>query len=395
MTFEEIKNAEHENIMDTYARFSLAIVRGEGVYAFDEEGRRYLDMGSGIGVNCLGYCDPDWAAAVSKQAATLNHCSNLYYNPIQIELAEKICKLTGYARVFFGNSGAEANEGAIKLARKYSNDKYGAQKGRNKILTLQNSFHGRTVTTLSATGQNSFHQHFDPFTPGFEAIPANDFDALKVACGDSVCAVIMEAIQGEGGVLPLDPEYVKKSAAFLKEKDILLIFDEVQTGAGRTGAFFGFEHFGIRPDIVSMAKGIAGGLPMGAFLCTDRLADVMGKGSHGSTFGGNPIASAGALVVLDKIPKLYRQITENGEYLRNELAKLPGITQVRGMGLMVGASLKDGLEAKDVASACIQKGLLVLTAKTALRFLPPLIITRAEIDEALAILKTVLEEQCA
>lgn len=392
MTFDEIQKTEQSNIMDTYARFSLAIAKGEGVYAYDESGNKYLDMGSGIGVNCLGYCDPDWAAAIAEQASTLSHCSNLYYNPTQIAMAEKLCSLTGYAKAFFGNSGAEAGEGAIKLARKYSNNKYGMQTGRNRIITLENSFHGRTITTLAATGQDSFHTDFAPFTPGFSYVPANDIEALKAACDGNVCAVMMEAVQGEGGVVALNADYVKQAAAFLKEKDILLIFDEVQTGVGRTGTFFGFEHFGIKPDIVTLAKGLGGGLPIGAFLCTAELSGVLGRGSHGSTFGGNPIVSAGALAVLKKIPTLYKQIEENGEYLRAELAKLPAVTEVRGMGLMIGASLKDGLDAKAVAAACIPKGLLVLTAKTAIRLLPPLIITKAQIDEGLAILKTVLEE---
>ena len=299
MTFEEIRNDEQQYMMHAYGRFQTALVSGKGAVAKDVDGKEYVDFTSGIGVNCLGYCDDGWVKAVSEQVATLQHISNLYYSPLQTEVSKKLCALTGFDKVFLCNSGAEANECAIKIARKYSFDKYG--KGRQKIITLVNSFHGRTVTTLAATGQDVFHNFFFPFTEGFEYAEANNIDSVKNCIDDEVCAVFIELIQGEGGVMPLDKEFVNEIEKICKEKDILLMIDEVQTGISRTGAFYCYQNYGIQPDVITSAKGLAGGLPMGACLCVEKLADVLGAGTHGTTFGGNPIACAGAKEVLSRV----------------------------------------------------------------------------------------------
>ncbi|MDD6033649.1 MAG: aspartate aminotransferase family protein [Oscillospiraceae bacterium] len=389
MTFEQIKKADQQYVMNTYGRFDLAIVSGKGATCRDESGKTYIDFTSGIGVNSLGWGDPDWVKAVSDQAATLAHTSNLYYTLPGVELAKTLCQQTGYAHVFFGNSGAEANEGAIKTARKYSFDKYGP--GRSTILTLVNSFHGRTVTTLAATGQDVFHNYFFPFTEGFRHTPAGDFEALKAAADSSVCAIMMELIQGEGGVIPLDPDFVHKVAAFCKEKDILLIVDEVQTGIGRTGKLLCSQHFGILPDITTLAKGLGGGLPIGAFMVTDQLKDVLGASTHATTFGMNPIVCAGANVVLKKVANeaFLRTVTQKGEKIRACLTCIPEVESTTGLGLMIGVKLKTKKSA-DVAKACLQKGLLVLTAKDKVRLLPPLTITDEELTKGIQILWDVL-----
>lgn len=386
---QEIKDRNQKYIMHTYSRFDVAIESGKGAIA-QGCGKSYVDFGSGIGVNALGYCDDGWVKAVTEQAAKLSHCSNLYYSPIQGELAQLLCETAGFARVFFCNSGAEANEGAIKLARKYSFDKYG--KGRSTVVTLNNSFHGRTVTTLAATGQDVFHNYFFPFTEGFKFADANDFDGIKAACNGDVCAVMMEAIQGEGGVCPLDTEFVQKTAAFCKENDILLIFDEVQAGIGRTGKFFAFENFGIKADIVSCAKGIGGGLPMGAVLCGKELEDVLGPSTHGTTFGGNPIVCAGAVEVMKRVTAegFLQGVTEKSEYIRGKLAKIDGVNIVRGIGLMLGFEV-EGVDSKEAAALAAEKGLLILTAKKSLRMLPPLTITEEEIDKGMAILEDTIK----
>lgn len=391
MTFEEIKTQEQENIMPTYGRFQVALVQGKGSTAYDCEGKKYIDFTSGIGVNALGYCDDGWVKAVSAQASQLQHISNLYYSPVQTALAEKLCRISGYSKVFFGNSGAEANECAIKLARKYSADHY--SEDRCQIVTLQNSFHGRTVTTLAATGQDVFHQYFLPLTEGFAYAQANSMESVKQAVTEKTCAVMLEFIQGEGGVLPLDPEFVKELQAFCQEKDLLLIADEVQTGVGRTGAFYCWQNYGVQPDIITSAKGLGGGLPIGACLCTERLGSVMGSGMHGSTFGGNPVVCAGAIEVITRVsdPEFLQKVREKGVYFRKKILEMPNVETVRGMGMMLGVSLKNGT-AKEAASRCVENGLLILTAKTVLRLLPPLNITYEEIDEGLAILKKVLEE---
>lgn len=389
MTLNQIKADDSQYIMNTYGRFNTALVKGEGSKVWDSEGKEYIDFTSGIGVNCLGYSDEGWAKAVSQQACTLQHISNLYYSPLQTELAKQLCNITGFSKVFFANSGAEANECAIKIARKYSFDKYG--KERTDIVTLQNSFHGRTITTLSATGQDVFHNYFFPFTEGFSFAVANSMDSIKENVTDKTCAVMIELVQGEGGVNPLEKEFVQQLADFCNEKDILLIIDEVQTGAGRTGTFYCYQQFGIQPDIISSAKGLGGGLPMGACMCTEKLAQVMSAGTHGTTYGGNPVACAGALEVVKRVADkdFLAQVVEKGNYIREQLSEMQGVSQVRGMGMMIGVVLEKD-NAKEVASKCVEAGLLVLTAKNLIRFLPPLNITKEEIDKGLEIFKACL-----
>ncbi len=391
MTLEEVKNKEQKYMMHTYGRFDAALVSGKGSVAYDESGKEYVDFTSGIGVNCLGYCDDGWVKAVSDQASTLQHISNLYYSPLQGEVSEKLIGLTGLSKVFLCNSGAEANECAIKLARKYSFDKYG--KGRNKILTLVNSFHGRTVTTLAATGQDVFHDFFFPFTEGFDYVEANNTEDLKNKFTDDVCAVFMELIQGEGGVMPLTQEFVNTAEELCKEKDALLMIDEVQTGVSRTGSVYCFSQFGISPDVVTSAKGLGGGLPIGACICGEKLSDVLGPGTHGTTFGGNPIACAAAKEVLSRVttPEFLSEVAQKGEYIREKLSEMKNVREIRGMGMMIGiVTEKDN--AKQIAAKCVENGLLILTAKNLLRLLPPLNITYDELDKGLSILKTVMEE---
>ncbi|HEX3027553.1 MAG TPA: aspartate aminotransferase family protein [Clostridia bacterium] len=377
--------------MPTYTRFNVALRSGKGATAVGVDGKKYLDFGSGIGVNALGYSDEGWVRAVSGQAALLSHTSNLYYSPVQAELAGLLCSLTGFGAAFLANSGAEANEGMIKLARKYSFDRYGD--GRSVVVTLKNSFHGRTVTTLSATGQEEFHRYFFPFTCGFRFAEPNDFGSVKEACKGDVCGILLEAVQGEGGVYPLDPDFVRQTAEFAKENDILLMFDEVQTGVGRTGRLFAYEHYGVSPDAISSAKALGGGLPMGAVLCSERLKEVMGPGSHGSTFGGNPIACAGAIEVLSRVskPEFLIKVNEKALYFRKKLAEIKDVARIRGLGLMIGFEV-DGVDSKQAAAKLSENGLLVLTAKKALRLLPPLVITKDEIDRGIEILKTVFAE---
>ena len=391
MTFEEIRNDEQQYMMHAYGRFQTALVSGKGAIAKDVDGKEYVDFTSGIGVNCFGYCDDGWVKAVSEQAATLQHISNLYYSPLQTEVSKKLCELTGFSKVFLCNSGAEANECAIKIARKYSFDKYG--KGRQKIVTLVNSFHGRTVTTLAATGQDVFHNFFFPFTEGFEYAEANNIDSVKNCIDNEVCAVFIELIQGEGGVMPLDKEFVNEIAEICKEKDILLMVDEVQTGVSRTGAFYCYQNYGIQPDVITSAKGLAGGLPMGACLCVEKLADVIGAGTHGTTFGGNPVACAAAKEVLSRVATedFLKEVNAKGDYIKEKLQTMANVSEVRGMGMMIGiVTEKDN--AKEIAKKCVENGLLILTAKNLLRMLPPLNITYEEIDRGLNILKKVMED---
>ena len=384
------KEKDLKYIMHTYGRYDVALKSGKGAVAFDENGKRYIDVSSGIGVNSLGYCDEGWVKAVSAQAGTIQHMSNYFYSEQASNLAEKLCKFSGMSKVCFGNSGAEANEIAIKIARKYSFDKYGAD--RNEIITLRDSFHGRTVTTLSATGQDVFHNFFFPFTDGFKFVTANDIDALKDAVSDKTCAVMFEVIQGEGGVNILDKDYVKQLAEFCAERDILMICDEVQTGIGRTGKFYAFQNFEILPDLVTSAKGLGGGLPIGVCLCADKLKDVMGPSSHGSTFGANPVVCAGANYVVDTVAdeKFLSSVEEKGEYLEAKLRQIKEVKNVRRMGLMVGIEIE--ADAHDAAAKCVENGLLIITAKNLLRMLPPLTITQAELDEAVQILKKTLKE---
>ena len=386
MSIEHIVQDEKEYMMHTYGRFNVAIESGKGATAFDVDGRQYIDFTTGIGVNALGYCDDGWVKAVSAQLNKVQHISNLYYSPTQVECAKQLCTRTGFDKVFFGNSGAEVNECAIKLARKYSFDKYGD--GRNEIIALNNSFHGRTVTTLSATGQDVFHQYFFPFTEGFVFADANDTDSVKALLNDKTCAVMIELIQGEGGVMPLEQDFVKDVEKLCRENDLVLIIDEVQTGVGRTGKLYCYENYGIEPDIITSAKGLGGGLPFGACLCGEKLSAVLGAGTHGTTFGGNPVACAGALEILKRVdnPEFLSQVNEKGEYIREKLLKMDGVSQVRGLGLMIGIVLEKD-NAKEVAARCVENGLLILTAKNLLRMLPPLNISYEDIDKGLEILK--------
>ena len=391
MTFEEIKNLDEQYVMHSYGRFPVAIDRGEGATLWDVDGKEYIDFTAGIGVASLGHGDQGWLEAVTRQAAKLAHISNLFYTEPYARAAEKLCTRTGMSNVMFGNSGAEANEAMIKLARKWSFDKYG--KGRGTVITLRNSFHGRTITTLAATGQDKFHNYFFPFTEGFRYADANDMDSVEAVAGHDVCAIMVELIQGEGGVLPLDREFVRRVADLCAKRDWLLLIDEVQTGVGRTGTLFAFQQYDIQPDAASFAKGIAGGLPFGGVMASERCRDVFTPGTHGTTFGGNPIAAAAACHVLDRMDGAFlAQVTEKGDYLRarvEELA-LPCLGKTRGMGLMTGVEVKEGWTNRDLAAKLIENGLLVLTAGPGLRFLPPLTITREEMDKGLAILEETL-----
>ena len=381
----------NSHVMQTYDRLPLVMESGSGRTCTDEDGKRYLDFGSGIGTNSLGYCDPAWADAVCAQVRSMQHTSNYYYTKVQADFAERLCQITGYKRVFFGNSGAEANECAIKLARKYSFDKYGA--GRNVIITLRNSFHGRTMTTLSATGQDCFHNYFFPFPEGFVYAEANDIDDLLKKMHNNVCAVMLEYIQGEGGVVPLDSKYVDQLYDFCAKRDILVIADEVQTGVGRTGTFLAGEQYAKKADITTLAKGLGGGLPIGACLANGKCADVLTKGMHGSTFGGNPVVCAGGLAVLEQVakPDFLAQVLAKGAHIRAALRDCEEVTEITGLGLMLGLTLKTK-QAADVKQAAFQRGLLVLTAKDKVRLLPPLNITIGELDSGLAILRECLSQ---
>lgn len=390
MNTQKVIDRDNKYIMHTYGRSPIVIERGEGMTAIDADGKRYLDFTSGIGVNALGYAHPAWLQAVTEQAAKVQHTSNLYYTAPCGRLARRLCHRTGLDRVFFGNSGAEANEGAIKCARKYSVDTYG--EGRSKVITLVNSFHGRTLATLTATGQDVFHHDFGPFPGEFAYVPAGDFAALEAAADEHTCAVMMELVQGEGGVVALDPDYVHAVADLCAKKDILLIVDEVQTGVGRTGKFLACENYHLRPDIVTLAKGLGGGLPIGAVVTTEKVASHMGPGSHGSTFGGNPVVCAGACAVLDTMDEEFMQnVNDCAAALWAGLRTLPHVQGVSGLGLMIGIQLADGLKAAEVRAACEKSGLLVLTAKDRIRLLPPLILTEQDVQNALAILRKVLE----
>lgn len=390
MDNKKIKELDNENIMHTYGRYDVCLTKGKGVYAYDDSGKKYIDVSSGIGVNCLGYCDDGWVKAVSEQAGTIQHISNYYYNKVAGVLAEKLTKATGLSKVFFGNSGAEANECAIKVARKYSFDKYG--RGRDRIITLVNSFHGRTIATLSATGQDVFHNYFFPFVDGFDNAIANDIESLKDTITDKTCAVMLETVQGEGGVNILDSEYLQQVRKICDEKDILLIVDEVQTGVCRTGKLYGYMHSGIKPDVVTSAKGLGGGLPIGVCMVNDKLKDVMGPSTHGTTFGSNPVVCAGANYIIDTVntPEFIEEINKKGAYFKEKIEKIKGVKSVRQQGLMIGIEVEGN--AGDIAKKCTENGLLVITAKTLLRMLPPLNIKYEEIDEAFAILKKVMEE---
>ena len=371
--------------MPSYGRYDLVLDSGSGRQAVDENGKEYIDFGSGIGTNSLGYCNENWVRAICDQAHKIQHTSNYYYTKVQADFAKALCETAGYTDMFFGNSGAEANECAIKIARKYSFDKYG--KGRSNIITLVNSFHGRTLCTLSATGQDVFHNYFFPFVEGFVNVEANNIEDLRSKLDDTVCAVMFEYIQGEGGVMALQQEFVDEIYRLCAEKDVLTIADEVQTGVGRTGKFLAGDNFGKKADLPTLAKGLAGGVPIGVCLSGEKCAKVLTAGTHGSTFGGNPISCAGGLAVLETVnkPGFLDEVARKGAYIREKLLTSPEVASVSGMGLMIGIELKNK-KAGDVVKAALDKGLLLLTAKTKIRLLPPLTITYEEIDKGLEIL---------
>lgn len=384
----DVKQTDKKYIMGTYGRYDIELTHGKGSTVFSSDGKKYIDFGSGIAVNTFGFADPDYISAVTAQLNKIQHSSNYYYTEPCARLAELLCTRTGMSRVFFSNSGAEANECAIKAARKYGTDR---DENKNVIITLKNSFHGRTVTTLSATGQDVFHHSFTPFTEGFVYAEAGNIDELqKAAIENDCCAIMMEMIQGEGGVIPLDRAFVDAAAKIAAEHNMLIIVDEVQTGNGRTGTLYAYEQYGLHPDIVTTAKGLAGGLPIGATMFAERLADILPPGSHGSTFGGNPVSCAAAVNVISRIDSaLMAHITEKSKYLVSGLKSIKGITGVSGMGYMLGASVTG--DAHEIAAKCLENGLLILTAKDRLRLLPALSISDAEIDAGLEILKKVME----
>ena len=391
MTFEEIKALDEQYVMHSYGRFQVAIDHGKGATVWAVDGKEYIDFSAGIGVCSLGYGDPGWVEAVSTQAAKLGHISNLFYTEPYAKVAQKLCVRTGMSNVMFGNSGAEANEAMIKLARKYSFDRYG--KGRGTVITLHNSFHGRTITTLAATGQDKFHNYFFPFTEGFRYADANDLDSVEAVAGHDVCAVMMELVQGEGGVLPLDLEFVQKVAELCAKRDWLLLVDEVQSGMGRTGSLFAFQQYHIQPDVVSFAKGIAGGLPFGGIMANEKCREVFSPGTHGTTFGGNPVAAAAACHVLDRMDDAFlAQVKEKGAYLRQaiEAMELPCLGKTRGLGMMIGIDVVGEQTNSQLAAKLIESGLLILTAGPGLRLLPPLTTTQEEMDKGLSIMKAAL-----
>lgn len=385
----DTKQLDSTYVAHSYSRFPLELCSGKGAILKDETGKEYIDLGAGIAVNIFGACDDEWEKAVCEQASRLQHTSNLYYTSPCAQLAQMLCERTGMKKVFFGNSGAEANECAIKAARRWAYLKYGDE-SHATIITLKNSFHGRTLTTLSATGQDVFHTEFGPFTPGFVYAQANNIaDVRRLAEENDCCAVMFEPVQGEGGVMPLDTEFVRQLKELADEKDMLLVADEVQTGNGRTGRLFAYMHFDITPDIVTTAKGLGGGLPIGACMFGERTQDIMCEGKHGSTFGGNPVCCAGAISVLSRVTdELMDEVTKKSEYIVNELTGAPGVNGVSGMGLMLG--IDSVRPAGDVIADCMANGVLVLSAKTKVRLLPPLNIGWEELRKAVEILKGVL-----
>ena len=386
-----IISLDQEYVAGTYGRFPVELVSGRGSVLTAADGKEYIDLGSGIGVTAFGFGDPDWTSAVTAQLTKLQHTSNLYYTEPCARLAQLLCEKTGLKKVFFSNSGAEANECAIKVARKYSAMKKGAD--CYTILTLVNSFHGRTLTTLAATGQDHFHKDFQPLTPGFAHVQANNIQQLQDAVAAmNPAGIMLECVQGEGGVNPLTAEYVKAAAALARERDIPLIIDEVQTGNGRTGSLYAYMHFGIQPDIVSTAKGLGGGLPIGATLMGEKVQYVLGPGDHGSTYGGNPVCCAGALSVVSRLDEAFlAEVRRKSDFVFSELSRAPGIESVSGMGLMIG--IKTVKPAKEVVAACMDKGVLCLTAKDKVRLLPALNIPMEDLEKAVAVIKAVCADQ--
>ena len=380
-----IQELDKTYVAGTYKRFPIEIASGKGSVVKDPEGKEYIDMGSGIGVTAFGIADETWQKAITQQLSKVQHMSNLYYTAPCAELAELLCKKTGMSKVFFSNSGAESNECAIKVARKYASDKYGSS--RSTVITLENSFHGRTLTTLAATGQDHYHELFQPLTPGFVSIPANQTDTLEAAIEKyNPAAVMIECIQGEGGVVPLDADYIRFVREITEKNDIIMIVDEVQTGNGRTGMLYSYMNFGIVPDVVSTAKGLGGGLPLGATLISDKCKDVLGFGDHGSTFGGNPVCCAGAISIISRIDDaLLYDVRAKSDYLFKEFSNAPGVESVSGMGLMIGIKTKK--PASEVVAKCMENGVLCLTAKDKVRLLPALNIPMEILKQAASIIK--------
>ncbi len=384
-----IKQLDEQYVAHTYARFPLELVSGKGSLFYDADGKEYIDLGTGIGVSAFGACDDEWVAAVTKQASTLQHTSNLYYTEPCAQLAKLICDKTGAKKVFFGNSGAEANECAIKIARKYAAEKKGAD--TYKIITMQNSFHGRTITTLAATGQDVFHKDFQPLTEGFLYAEPNNLDSVKQLVADNkVAAIMFECVLGEGGVLKLDDDFVKGLAEIAEKEDIILICDEVQTGNGRCGEVYAYMNYGIKPDVITTAKGLGGGLPIGACVMFDKVENVLGYSDHGSTFGGNPVACAGAVSVLSRIDEtLLADVKAKSDYIFKTLSNAKGVKSVSGLGLMIGIETEK--DASQVISECMANGVLVLKAKTKVRLLPPLNIPMELLEKAIEIIKNACE----
>lgn len=393
LTNEEIFAKDKSDYLPVFARYNIVLDHGDGPYVYDTKGKKYIDFLAGIAVNVVGHNYKPLVDAVSKQASKMIHCSNLYYTEVQVEAAEKLKKLSGMDKVFFGNSGAEANEGAIKLARKYATN---IDPEKIQIISALHSFHGRTLATLTATGQDHYHHGFGPLPAGFDYVPYNDIQALEAKMSDKTCAVMLEAIQGEGGVHVPEPDYLPKVRALCDKYNAVLIFDEVQCGMGRTGTFFGCQQFGVKPDIVTLAKGLAGGVPIGAFMATDKVASAFHAGDHGSTFGGNPLACAAACVVLDALidGNLMENAKEIGAYLQSKFeeykAKYPNlIKEVRGRGLILGMELTR--PGREIANECLDYGAIInCTAGNVLRFVPPLNITKAHVDELISVLDKVL-----
>ena len=398
MTEEKIFERDDKNYLPVFKRYKIVLERGEGAYLYDINGKKYIDFLAGIAVNVLGHNYPPLVKAISEQAAKVIHVSNLYYTQSQADAAAKLVKLSGLDRAFFANSGAEANEGAIKLARKYAKK---ISPDKTQIITAWNSFHGRTLATLTATGQPHYHEGFEPLPGGFDYVHFNDADELAAKISDKTCAVMLETIQGEGGVYPPKNDYLKKVRELCDKYGALLILDEIQSGMGRSGKFFAYEKYGIKPDIVTLAKGLAGGVPIGAFICTEEVAKAFKPGDHGTTFGGNPLACAAANVVLDTVPdeKFLAHVAEVGAYFKEKLIglqkKYPAqISEIRGEGLILGAQLdkpkKSGVE---IVNECMKRGAIInCTVGTVLRFIPPLIITNEQVDEVINILDSVLGE---
>ena len=384
-----VKEKDQYYIASTYGRFPVEIASGKGSKLYDEKGKEYIDMGSGIAVNIFGMCDEEWVATITKQLNACQHTSNLYYSEPCVNLAELLCEKTGMRKVFFCNSGAEANEGAIKTARKYAFEKKGNE--YYKILTLNNSFHGRTITTLAATGQDSFHNDFLPLTEGFVYTDANDVEMLKKTVSENKLAAIMfETVQGEGGVVPLTQEFVSAIKEICEKEDILMVVDEVQTGNGRTGKLYGYMHYGVEPDIVTTAKGLGGGLPIGAIMFGNKTKDVLTAGTHGSTFGGNPVVCAGAYNIISRLNYGFLEdVNKKSEYIIKELENAEGVKSITGKGLMLGIETEK--DAGEVINICIENGVLPIKAKNKVRLLPPLNITYHELEKAVEVIKNAVK----